>query len=91
MFNSKRVCIFVDGENMRHAIVELFPTPIFNEFDYLPKNADWTKFFDWITMESAGEDSERSGLLREGLRPERRAGVPHVEQVIYERRLHAAL
>ncbi len=57
--HGKRVCIFVDGENLRHSIVELFPTPIFNEWDYLPKNADWTKFFDWIACEVAGKDAYR--------------------------------
>jgi len=55
----KRVCVFIDGENMRHAIVELFRPPVFNEWDYLPKNADWTKFFDWIANQAAGADSER--------------------------------
>lgn len=42
-----KVCIFVDGENFRHSIVELFWGK-FNEADYLPKQADWTGFFDWI-------------------------------------------
>jgi len=41
-----RVCVFVDGENLRHAIGDLFPS--FNQQDYLPKTADWTKFFDDI-------------------------------------------
>ena len=42
-----RICLFVDGENFRHSIVELFRGP-FNEADYLPKRADWTRLFDWI-------------------------------------------
>ncbi|NQU82904.1 MAG: NYN domain-containing protein [Parcubacteria group bacterium] len=46
MTNSTRVCIFVDGENLRHSIGNLFPN--FYRNDYLPK-ADWTKFFDLIT------------------------------------------
>lgn len=41
-----RVCIFVDGENFRHSIRGLFSE--FNPNDYLPKQADWTQFFDWI-------------------------------------------
>ena len=57
--NGKRVCIFVDGENLRHSIVELFPDPVFHEWDYLPKNADWTNFFDWIACEAAGRDAHR--------------------------------
>jgi len=58
MTNGKRVCIFVDGENLRHSIVSLFPRPIFDQNDYLPK-ADWSKLFDWITVEVAGKDAER--------------------------------
>ena len=37
MIKAKRVCIFVDGENFRNSIVELFPT--FKQHDYLPKTA----------------------------------------------------
>ncbi len=55
--NYKRVCIFVDGENLRHSIVELFST--FNQYDYLPKNADWGKLFDWIVHEISGDNAER--------------------------------
>lgn len=47
-------CIFVDGENFRHNIVELFQE--FRMEDYLPKQADWTGFFDWIVKEIAGEN-----------------------------------
>lgn len=43
---AKRVCIFVDGENFRHSIVELFEQ--FNQDDYLPKKADWNKLFDYF-------------------------------------------
>lgn len=57
MNNEKRVCIFVDGENLRHAIGELFPS--FDKRSYLPKS-DWTKFFDWVAREAMGsEDVER--------------------------------
>jgi len=54
----KRVCIFVDGENLRHNIVDLFPPPVFYQSSYLPKT-DWAKFFDWITSEVAGKQAER--------------------------------
>ena len=39
-----RVCVFVDGENLRHSIVELFDT--FDQRDYLPKAAEWGTLFD---------------------------------------------
>jgi len=45
-----KVCVFVDGENFRHSIVELFPH--FKQEDYLPKTADWTSLFDWIVKEA---------------------------------------
>ena len=35
-----KACIFVDGENFRHSIVDLFDK--FQREDYLPKTADWT-------------------------------------------------
>ena len=51
-----RTCIFVDGENFRHSVVELFPN--FRREDYLPKEADWTGLFDWI-VEEASSGSNR--------------------------------
>jgi len=54
---NKRVCIFVDGENLRHSICDLFPQ--FSGFNYLPKSAEWAKFFDWIAKEVADEKAER--------------------------------
>ncbi|MGD0576481.1 MAG: NYN domain-containing protein, partial [Candidatus Staskawiczbacteria bacterium] len=56
MINNKKVCVFVDGENLRHSINELFPD--FDRRNYLPK-ADWAKFFDWIASEVAGVDADR--------------------------------
>ncbi len=58
MLNSRRVCIFIDGENLRHSILELFPTT-FKKWDYLPKKADWTKFFDWVAEQAGGSNVER--------------------------------
>ena len=49
-----RVCVFVDGENFRHSIVQLFK-PEFNESDYLPKQADWSSLFDLIVGLSADD------------------------------------
>jgi uncharacterized LabA/DUF88 family protein len=51
-----KACVFVDGENFRHSIVELFPN--FHQEDYLPKTADWTVLFDWIVHSAVG-DAER--------------------------------
>jgi hypothetical protein len=48
-----RVCIFVDGENFRHSIVDLFPR--FSQNEYLPKNAEWTQLFDWIAASSTAD------------------------------------
>lgn len=45
-----RTCVFIDGENFRRSIVELFGHE-FNKTDYLPKAADWTRLFDWLTRE----------------------------------------
>lgn len=51
-----KVCVFVDGENFRHSIVELFPE--FNRDDYLPKYAKWDMLFDWI-VKSVNEEGKR--------------------------------
>lgn len=45
-----RVCVFVDGENMRFTICDLFDK--FDRDDYLPKTADWTKFFDDVVSQA---------------------------------------
>lgn len=58
MKSTKRVCIFVDGENLRHTIVDLFPPPAFSARQYLPQT-DWTKLFNWITEKVGGSDAER--------------------------------
>lgn len=50
-----RVCIFVDGENFRHSIGNLFSE--FHRSDYLPKTADWTSLFDWVVNEATGDGS----------------------------------
>jgi uncharacterized LabA/DUF88 family protein len=53
----KRTCIFVDGENFRHSIVDLFDK--FDRNDYLPKEADWGAFFDDLVKKVLGDDGER--------------------------------
>jgi len=42
---AKRVCVFVDGENFRYSIIELFKTE-FDKTEYLPKHADWNNLFE---------------------------------------------
>ena len=42
-----RACIFVDGENLRHTICDLFE-PDFDRREYLPKSADWASFYDHV-------------------------------------------
>jgi uncharacterized LabA/DUF88 family protein len=53
-----RACIFVDGENFRHSICEIFNAGEFDARDYLPKDADWAGFFDWL-VDHACIDHER--------------------------------
>ncbi len=42
-----KCCVFVDGENLRYSIVDLFQGK-FHRAEYLPKKADWTALFDWL-------------------------------------------
>ncbi len=56
MYENKKVCIFVDGENLRHSIIDLFPA--FDKRTYLPKT-DWDKFFDWIVAKAINPDAHR--------------------------------
>lgn len=51
---TKKVCIFVDGENLRHSICDLFPS--FRESSYLPQ-AEWTSFFDWVAQQAMPEQT----------------------------------
>jgi len=53
---SQNVCVFVDGENLRHTIIELFPE--FNKNDYLP-NGKWEELFDWIVENATNGKGER--------------------------------
>jgi len=56
---TKRVCIFVDGENLRHVIGDLFTRAQFDPRDYLPEQADWTGFFDDLVYRATGGNGER--------------------------------
>ena len=53
-----RVCVFVDGENLRFAICDLY-TSTFDRRDYLPKEADWGGLYDSIVREATGDTGKR--------------------------------
>jgi uncharacterized LabA/DUF88 family protein len=45
----ERACVFVDGENLRHSLIDVFAADrAFKPSDYLPVAAKWADFFDWI-------------------------------------------
>lgn len=48
-----KACFFVDGENFRHTIVNLFKNE-FPQYDYLPKRAKWAELFDWVVTQTCG-------------------------------------
>ncbi len=52
-------CIFIDGENLRHSLVDLFDSE-FNPTDYLPKTAHWDQFFDSLTKQADAEHRLRT-------------------------------
>lgn len=54
----RRTCIFVDGENFRHSVCDLFKD--FEKEEYLPKHAKWQAFFDWLSHEVISEGLQRS-------------------------------
>jgi uncharacterized LabA/DUF88 family protein len=58
MNNIKRCCIFIDGENFRHSICDLFESE-FKETDYLPEYAEWGLFFDWLAEKASKTPCER--------------------------------
>ena len=46
---SLKVCVFVDGESLRHTLAEfLADDDRFKMLDYLPGEANWEQFFDLI-------------------------------------------
>ena len=54
-----RVCVFVDGENFRYAIVDLFHPHLFNRADYLPGAANWAEFFDDLVARATDNEGLR--------------------------------
>jgi uncharacterized LabA/DUF88 family protein len=53
----ENVCVFIDGENFRHAINNLFSDE-FDKKDYLPK-AVWGDLFDWIVKDASKGNGQR--------------------------------
>lgn len=54
---AERVCIFVDGENLRHAIASLFEQ--YDRREYLPKKAARADLFDRLTSQITKETGQR--------------------------------
>jgi uncharacterized LabA/DUF88 family protein len=59
VFMFDRACIFVDGENLRHSLVELFRGE-FDQSDYLPKKAQWHEFFTHLIELSGAKQRIRT-------------------------------
>ena len=49
-----KACVFVDSENFRGSINDLF-----NRKSYFPEHARWGDFFDYIVAESSGHQAKR--------------------------------
>ena len=47
---TEKCCVFVDGENLRYSIGDLF-RGVFDKAEYLLKKADWTAVFDWLVSQ----------------------------------------
>ncbi|MDP3091961.1 MAG: NYN domain-containing protein [Nitrospira sp.] len=54
-----RSCIFVDGENLRHSLIDLFAGE-FDPQDYLPKTARWHEFFDFLAANCYSSEKLRA-------------------------------
>jgi len=48
---SKRCCVFIDGENFRHGIINLFHDR-FDKAGHLPGKAEWARFFAWLVEQA---------------------------------------
>ena len=45
----EKACVFVDGENLRHSLIDVFAHDgVFKPSDYLPASAEWADFLDWM-------------------------------------------
>lgn len=53
--NFRSACIFIDGENLRHSICDLFTPTEFQPSEYLPKQANWQAFFDYLVRAASAD------------------------------------
>lgn len=58
MSHFQRACIFIDGENLRHSLIELFCPP-FRREHYLP-NGSWQNFFNMLVNDAEAETRIRT-------------------------------
>jgi uncharacterized LabA/DUF88 family protein len=55
-----KACVFVDGENLRHSLIDVFrDDSLLHPDQYLPHDARWTDFFDWIVSAAATDNCRR--------------------------------
>jgi len=55
-----RACVFVDGENLRHSLINVFrEESLFESSHYLPLAARWSDFFDWIVSTATTDSCRR--------------------------------
>jgi len=54
LVNFRHACVFIDGENLRHSLCDLFGAD-FNPADYLPKQANWEEFFRYLVTQASSD------------------------------------
>ena len=55
----ERACVFVDGENLRHSLIDAFAGEgLFKSRDYLPM-ARWAEFYDWVVFTATAGSHQR--------------------------------
>jgi len=54
-----KACAFVDGENMRYSLMDVFRNePLFEPSQYLPSDAAWSDLFDWIVRTATVDECQ---------------------------------
>lgn len=54
-----RVCIFVDGENLRYSINKLFSPRFFDHTKYVPISSKWDQWFDGLATKAVAGSTAR--------------------------------
>ena len=54
-----QACVFIDGENLRYSLIDLFADD-FAPSDYLPRKAAWDQFFDHVVSLSPADNRLRA-------------------------------